>query len=74
LVGTVGGTTEQLAKKTGFQSNAEKHTSGAKAHIVFIRSFAGDESPTYRPNEFFIDAGGSIGLGIHAKSVKIELL
>jgi hypothetical protein len=31
----------------------EKQASVAKAHFDFVRINAGDESPAYRPDEFF---------------------
>jgi hypothetical protein len=31
----------------------EKHASGAEARVDFVRFNAGDESPAYRPDEFF---------------------
>jgi hypothetical protein len=31
----------------------KKHTSGAEARVDSTGHYAGDESPAYRPNEFF---------------------
>jgi len=42
----------EKSRKNGARGYSKKHTSGAEARVHFIDSFAGDESPAYRPNRF----------------------
>jgi hypothetical protein len=48
------GTAEQAAEEGMVSSEVpQKHTSAAKARVDFASLYTGDESPAYRPNDFF---------------------